>query len=1095
MYRYFAFLFTFAGILLSQGTTGSITGFVRDPSGGAIPNATVTARNIDTGLEVQRTSGADGAFTIPNLRVGNYTLQAEAPGFRRLTTSAILVGVAEAVRQDLTMEVGQITESVVVESRATGVNTVDAQIGYSIRDIPNLPILSGANGRNPLTLALIQPGVVNPTGTNQIGAFNVNGQRSQANNFLLDGTDTNDIAINISNSVQSISPDAIQEFRLITGAMRAEYGRNTGSVVEVTTRSGTNDWHGGVNYIFRNTVLNATPFFQNAIAGGTAEFLPNGFRRKPQWNTNDFDARFGGRIIPDKTFFFVNYLGFRRRQGVVNTATLPNNTERAIILAQGTPQARALLSLIPAAQSGNVLQSSPSNSNDRDNGLARLDHYFSDRNQLAFTFFHERQRFADPFAFGGGPVPGFGTSGNVNFTNLILRDTHTFSPNVILELRAAFNRRAQLSVVPQNRTTLASLGLNNILPADPDAEGPPQVQIAGFSVFGNSIQGPQGRYVNTFHYLGNLTWINGRHTMKMGADFRPVAQNQVFAFIPNGLLSFDGSATASGVVPRIPGLTNDALNDFANGIATFLVQNSTGRPGYRTKGVSAFFQDDWRVTQRLTVNLGLRWEFNTPLKEVRDRVFAFRPGQQSTVFPTAPRGMVYPGDEGIPRSTYEADYNNFAPRVGFAFDVLGNGRLALRGGYGMFYDTPISELTLQFLTAPPYSIQPIVFNAPLNNPWQGSLINPIPQPFPFSEPPRGTRFDYTNIAPIAMTVIDPTFATPYSHNYNFDVQFSPWRDWTATVGYVGSLGVKLLNRREINYGVVTPTATTANLDSRRIFNRGNPQSAEYGGAVFSGITNQTTDAQSNYNALQIQVNRRFTRGLSITGSYTFGKAIDNASGLRTSANPFDPRADRGPSEFDIRHRGVIAYVFEFPWLRDQRGFFGRVLGGWGLSGITTFQSGAVLNITEPTDRCLCGGGNQRPDFLGGEIEYGDPRAAIAGRANSWFNGVGGGTGTAAGNPYFRRVGSAATAAAGAGRYGTLGRNAFRGPGLQNWDVALFKRFRITERHNFELRGEAFNVANQAQFLNPVSNIGSPLFGRITTTRDPRLIQISARYFF
>lgn len=1090
---FLAALVILCGTMYAQGTTGSITGFVKDPSGASIANAKVTAKLVETNFETQRTTAADGRFDFTNLRIGQYALTVEAAGFRKVQTSSFQVGIAEVIRQDVTLEVGAVTESITVEATASAVNTVDAQLGRSIRDIPNLPILSGANGRNPLSLVLVQPGV-NAQG--QVGPFSVNGARAQANNFLLDGTDTNDIAINIPNSVQSISPDAIAEFRLITGAMKAEYGRNSGSVVEVTTRSGSNEWHGGANYIFRNTELNATPFFQKAIAGGTPTKLPNGFNRKPQWNTNDFDARFGGRVVKDKTFFFVNYLGFRRRQGVVSSATVPNNDQRNIILQRGTPQARALMALVPAPSTGNVLLSSPSNSNDRDNGLARVDQYFGSKNQFSATFFHERQRFTDPFAFGGSPVPGFGTLGTLSFTNIVLRDTHTFSPNLILETRAAFNRRATLSVIPSNRTTLSSLGLNNILPADADSEGPPRVDLAGFSNFGNTIQGPQGRYVNTFHYLANLTWMRGNHTFKMGGDFRPVAQNQVFNFIPNAYFIFDGSATAQGLVPRIAGLS-DVLNDFANGLALQVVQNSPGRRGYRTKGSSAFFQDDWKVSRRLSLNLGVRWEYNTPLVELRDRAFTFRPGQQSTIFPTAPRGIVYPGDQGISRSTYDPDYNNFGARLGFAFDVFGNGKLALRGGYGNFFDTPISELTLQFLTSAPYAIQPATFYSPMNNPWLGSLVNPIPQPFPFAEPQAGARFDFRNIAPIPMTMMSPTFATPYTHNFNLDVQYNVAKDWLVTVGYVGNMGVKLTNRQEINYGLVTPTATAGNINTRRIFNVGNPESASYGGAVFGGITNQTTDAQSNYHAMQFSVVKRFSKGLTFTGAYTWSKAIDNASGLRVASNPFNARVDRGRSEQDLRHRAVFSYVYELPFFKAQSGFAGKVLGGWGISGITTFQTGTPLNITEPTDRCLCGGGNQRPDWLGNAPTYFDPRAvsAVTGRPNSWFDGTGGGSATAATNPFFRRVGSAATAAAGAGRYGNAGRNIWTGPGIQNWDVSVFKRFKITERHNFELRGEAFNVVNQAQFQNPNTSIGSPLFGQITTTRDPRVLQVSARYFF
>jgi hypothetical protein len=1079
----------------AQGVAGAVTGIIKDPTGAPVPGASVVVRNADTKASFTTKSATDGYYRVDSLVSGNYQVEVEAQGFRKTTVAPQRLSVNENLRVDVTLEVGLVTESVTVEAEATRVNTEDAQLGKAVIDVSGLPVLSGAGGRNPLSLVATQPGVVF---AGQVADFSVNGQRAQSNNYMFDGADSNDLAINVPDSVNVISPNALAEFRIVTGAMKAEYGRNTGSIVQVVSRSGSNDWHGGASETFRNTQLNAVPFFQKTTPGGTPEKFSNGLPRKPQWNSNDFDAQFGGPLISDKSFFFLNYLGFRRRQGVSRSATVPNDEERAIILANGTPEAKALLALVPPASSGNTLFSSPSNALTRDQGLAKWDHYFTQANRLAVTYFIEQRADRDPFAFAGSSIPGFGQQGTLRFQNIILRDTHTFSPNLLNEFRASFHRRATLSVLPENRTSLSSLSLGEIIPDNPSAEGPPWVILAGYSSFGNTIQGPQGRADNTFQYIDNVSWNRGRHYLKFGGEGRTYAQNQVFTFINNGYIFIDGTGTLEGIVPEIPGL-NPVLNDFANGFSTLFVQNSDGRQGYRTRALNLFFQDDWKVRSRFTLNFGLRWEYNTGMKELRDRVLTFRKGQKSTVFPDAPTGVVYPGDSGITRSTYKEDLNNFGPRLGFAWDLTGSGKLSLRGGYGLFYDIPITELTLQFLTSPPYSIQPFTYYTNYANPWASSLINPINQPFPFTPVAKGGSFDFTQIAPIGLTIMDPNFATPYAQQYSLQLQYQLGNEWLADVGYVGSTGVKLLNRRDQNPAIAGPGATTGNTDARRIQNQDHPEADLYGGAPLADITSQLSDANSNYNSLQVSVTKRMGRGLQMTHAYTWAHTIDNASGLRVSSNPFDSGYDRGNSEQDVRHRYVSTFIYELPWMKEQEGALGRILGGWGVSGILTFQTGLVFNVSEPTDRCLCGqgSGSQRPDYVGGNIVYFDPRAtsAVSGRPNSWFDGTGGGTSTAAASPFFRRVGSSASWARGAGRFGNFGRNVLFGPGINNWDLAAVKRIKFKETHEVTFRAEFFNSFNHTQFLNPDGSIASVNFGRVTTTREPRIVQMALRYTF
>lgn len=462
--------------------------------------------------------------------------------------------------------------------------------------------------------------------------------------------------------------------------------------------------------------------------------------------------------------------------------------------------------------------------------------------------------------------------------------------------------------------------------------------------------------------------------------------------------------------------------------------------------------------------------------------------------------MVFPGDAGITRSTYQTDKNNFGPRVGFAWDVLGNAKLSLRAGYGLYYDTVISETTLQFLTAPPFAIQPFSDCTTIDNPFANALCtNPIPQPFPFTPIERGGTFDFASVAPIGMTINDPDFKTPYSHQYNLNIQWEFMKNYLLEVGYVGTGGVNLLTRREINPALlIGANPSTGNTNQRRLFNQGHPDTAAFGGPVFGGITNQETSAHSNYNSLQATLSHRFADGFYFQNAYTWSHCIDNSSGLRSNTRFNNPSADRGNCDQDIRHRNVLSYIYELPLYKDQNGFAGKILGGWQLSGVTVLQTGTPFNITEPTDRSLTGAGSDRPDWVGsGQLTFFDPRNTDTsnGGPNRAFNGTGGGTATAATNPNFRRVGSGTSLALGGGRFGSLGRNVFHGPGDIIFDFTMMKRTKIGENKILEFRSEFFNVFNHANFGNPNGSIGSANFGRITTTRDPRLIQFALKFHF
>jgi hypothetical protein len=492
----------------------------------------------------------------------------------------------------------------------------------------------------------------------------------------------------------------------------------------------------------------------------------------------------------------------------------------------------------------------------------------------------------------------------------------------------------------------------------------------------------------------------------------------------------------------------------------------------------------------------LRWEYNAPYTDIHDRIVSYHPGVQSKVFPDAPTGLVYPGDPGVNRSTYNSDLNDFSPRLGFAWDVLKNGKLSLRGGYGLMYDAPFDEIIFAAaLLSPPYNISPSTLATDFANPWLGSRVNPVPQPFPYNPPQPGARVDFKGMAPINFNFIEPGFRTPYVQQWNLQIQNQFAKDWLLEVGYVGNVGRKLSNQGEYNYAVPGLLASELNVDFRRILNLGVPV-PQGERPVFGSIGVHRGNANSSYNGLQIQASRRFANGFYMSHAYTWSHAIDTASGGRVSSRPVAAQ-DRGDSDQDIRHNYRAAYVYELPFYRNQAGVAGRLLGGWGVSGRTSIASGPRVSVGESEDRCLCATGNQRADATGTTLVYVDPRSttAVAGRPHSWFDGTGGGTATAVDNPYFRRVGSGPTFLQGAGRYGNAGRNTIRTPGLNEWNLSLFKRTTIREKHILEFRSEFYNVINHVNFLFPDVNIGSPTFGTVSSTRDPRIIQLVLKYEF
>jgi len=694
-------------------------------------------------------------------------IEVETVGFRHARTLPALLKTADVLRLDVPLEVGDVTDSVTVTAAADDVNTDDVQLGKTFRDLSNVPLLSGSSGRNVLLLVGLQPGVA----YDNAGHFSVNGQRIGSNSFTLDGADSTNIADSQADSVDLLSPNAVAEVRLVTGVIKAEYGRNSGGVAMVTTKSGGNTFHGGASEIFRNRALNAVPFFNQGAPGGTEERFSDGTLRKPQWNGNDFDMYLGGPVKPNRTFFFVSYLGFRRRQGDSRTATVPTDDQRAAIETYGVPEAKALLAVMPRAQSNDVYVSVPSNALNHDGAFGKIDLQLSARDHLSAFYFADDHHAVVPFTTAGvnqrTGIPGFGIDNGVRRQNISLRESHTLSSS-FNEFQLAYHRNANHSD-PLTKISLSGLGLTGIRPDDPAGETVPSVTISNLTVFGSATTVPAALERNSWQLRDNLSWIRRRHALKIGVEYLAHVVHTTFGNNNSGRIVIDGSGTSLGsplVTRVIPGLPQ-ALNDFANGYALQFIQGNSLRAAGHTRSFEVFGQDDWKIGRDFMVNLGLRWEYNSPITDQRDRFLTLQPGRQSVVFPDAPVGLLYPGDEGVSRSTYHRDWNNFSTRLGMARDVLGNGKLAIRGGYGLLYDSPDYQLGAPFITAPPFNITATITSTRYADPWASSLINPIPQPFPFHPAGPGDRLNFKALAPLTLGYYDPALATPYTQEWSF----------------------------------------------------------------------------------------------------------------------------------------------------------------------------------------------------------------------------------------------------------------------------------------------------------------------------------------
>lgn len=1046
--------FLLAWPVVAQTHRASVRGTIADVNGAAVPGVTVTLTSLTTGESRSITTGDEGEYGLSSLPPGLYQLKAQKSGFKEYEERLELL-VNEVARHNVRLDVGGPEVQSIDSTYDANVKRDSASLGSVIenRQITGLPL----DGRNFYELSLLVPGAV-PPAQGSAGSvrgdfsFSVNGAREDANNFLLDGVYNIDPKLNTFGVRPSV--DAIREFEMLTSTYDASFGRNPGAQVNVILNSGTNDFHGALFEFHRNAALDARNFFAPAN------------EPKPKYLRNQFGGAIGGPIRRDSTFFFADYEGTRSREGITRITNVPTAEERVGNFSNsvfGIPTnpftgqpfdggiippffinsvGRAIAAIYPLPNRNVPFQnfvSSPAQRDDNDSFDVRVDHRLTDKADLAFRYsFGDRDLF-EPFT---GPsfsaVPGFGDFVKRRSQNAMVALTMVLTPNLVNETRGAFSR-VGASVTQEASTINTDVGLPVISPRPRDL-GLSFITITGFSPIGDEGNNPQKSVTNVYQFLNNASYVRGNHLFKFGADIRFSQQNAFRDVESRGRLQFS---------PFFQ-LTGNALADMLMGFPLLTSVARVDNPQQiRTESYNFFINDSYRVTPRLTLTAGLRYEYNSPPVDAEDR---------ATVFDLATRNIVPVGTNGVPRSGFDADKNNFAPRVGFAWSI--GEETVLRGGYGVYYDqSPLAPAESLYFNSPFFDNN-IFFSLP-GLPL--TLDNPFPSFFPFPLPDSALS-------------IQRDLRTGYMQHWNFNLERQLGSKTVLEVAYVGSKGTKLLTARDINQP--QPQVLPPGLP---FVPRPDPR--------FDDIDLLESRGNSNYHALQARFQQRLFHGLTSLVSYTWSKSIDDASNFFSSAgdpnfpqNSFDVAAERGRSNFDVRHRLSASYSYALPFGKGRHyladdGWVSTVLTGWETHGIIALQTGRPFTVAllsdidnSGTGRSILGfGANDRPNIVGNpEISNPTP--------DRWFN-------------------TAAFAFPPPGTFGNAGRNILDGPGFQSVNASLMKNTALTERVNLQFRAEVFNLFNHPNFNLPDNFLGSPTFGRISSARDPRHIQFGLKLLF
>ena len=1091
--------------LLAQTFRGTILGTVTDEQGAVLPGATVVVRNVDTGLERKTQTSSDGSYAVPELPIGNYTVTISETGFQRSITTDVKVDIASQKRVDAALRTGTASETVNVSAESLPqVDTTTDELGGTLTSntIETLPV----NGRDYQKLIYLNPGIAGSPdqisdSPGSYGIFSMNGSRGRSNNFLLDGTDMNDgyrndPAINeagVFGDPATILPiDAVAELRVLSN-YEAEYGRNSGAIINIVTKSGTNSWHGSAIEFFRSGKMGARNYFN---------FAPD---PKSPFNNNQFGGSLGGPIVRDKTFFYADYEGQRENGAQAGLSCVPTGSGPGGSLSPNDASNSVIQNLLarnpwPAPNiagaysdvngctnpaTGNStpnLSTSTSFFNRVDSLITKVDENINASNIVSGRYYLGNSNQSFPFAqLSAGLLPGFNTVTPTRVQLVSLSWVRTVNANQVNEARLGWNRFAE-GFFPADQSFLpSSIGLDTGTGAYDG--GLPIITVGGFSPIGATSSIPRNRVDSNWHIVDDYSWKSGKHDWKFGYEFRRTTIMQVIDHNFRGTLDFAD------------------LNAFLAGTPDDGAQVSGDSRRHTFQNSHAFYaQDSFRWTQRLTLNYGIRWDYFGVTGEKNGQFWMFDPAN---------------GGENVPTGQlYGKDLNNFAPRLAFAYDLTGKGQTVIRGGWGLFYDAFSQDMFLGhlpwncvFCPGPAYpglGPQALV---------TGSAVGQIVagQPVYTGYAPEGDFFS-----------VDPHMRTPYVQNFNLNIQQQLGNKIVAQIGYVGSKGTKLFQFLDINQPTQA-TITAADLACVPDQAAGDYCPSGYGvprnHANFFYINQEKSAANSVYNSLQASLRASAWHGLSSQANLVWSHSIDDASDLEDfepnesqPTNSTNPAGDRGNSSFDIRRRFAWNFTYQLP---KFGGNFARLKNGWGFDGIVTLQDGQPwhLNYEFQGDYSGSGEGFDRPDVTA-PLQYSSNPAQYLNLSSfaapcTWGNPQGND-----GSP------DETNCVPGTRHFGSEGRNSLKGPSFKEFNYSVFKDTAITERMTLQLRADFFNILNHPNFSNPflpafIADIGAPdaLTGRntgyysLTATGDvgignpflggggPRGVQLAAKITF
>ena len=1085
----------------AQQITGSIEGTIRDAQGALVGSAQVKATNVDTGFSRAVVSDSLGAYNIQYLPVGKYTVEIEAAGFQKFVQENLALTVDETQTLNVNLAVGVQTQTVIITEAPPEVNTSNAELGRTIEpaEIVGLPLVN----RNAYAELSLTPGVQsnsasaqsNPSGTPnfQVGLPStqvvVNGGIDGGVPmvaYYLDGGINMTGLRNYGNAVPN--PDALQEFRVETNNFSAQYGRMSGAVVTAVTRSGTNQFHGSLFEFNRNTDLNATPW--------------NSLINAP-YHRNQFGGTVGGPVIHNKAFFFFSYAGLRQvigqqlTGGIVPTAAerlgdftadsfvvyMPGTSKTTKVQVDGTNSSPNCATAKPNCVPANLLDTTAANimskyiplpnaannnysgfftgPTNQDEYLGKYDQVIGERDHAAVSYFYLN---TTQNAFGNGNFP-YMTNQSLGKQQVVnISDIHTLSPATANQGWITFTR------VAGGRVNLPAVGIDD-LGSSFTTQGPktlPDLSVSGFFTAGGALAGPVSD-TDFYSVRDMVSMVKGKHSFDFGGELS-LEKDMIVGNLDNfGIFNFASSAPTS---------TGNALADFVTGQVSTMEQDTPYHGLINNWYISLFLQDNYRITPKFTLNLGLRYDIQTSPVESSDLTATFIPGVQSTKVPSAPLGMLFPGDKGVPRGIAPNRYHHISPRIGLAWDPFGDGKTAVRAGAGVFFGSVSGNEWNQPANAQPFAIRQ-TFNsiASLTNPYGNAASFPNGDPFPYHYSPQNPRF----LPAASIETIAPDYQWPLVYQLNAAVQRQLPHNVSVTAAYVATLSHHLPFMEDLNYAPYAPGASTsqASINSRR----------PYDPRVLGQITYDESNETASYHSLQISASRPLTHNLLLNGfyvlSHSFQSVNESAVGQATAQDFDNLWEERGPTDNDRRHVASISGMWNIDYFKGSNPVVRTILNGWTISPIVSLQSGAPFTITTGSNKNFDSSNANRPNLVPGVSAFLDPHRSRSVSRLEWFN-------TAA----FIANGPGVTGGIGpGGADGNAPRDYLRAPGYRDIDLGIFRDFHFERGIVFQLRGEATNAFNLVSLNAPTASLSSGNNGKITSAASPRLIQVGARLTF